>query len=57
MTPKEAAAEVMRLEGEANRKPQGANILAIIQTVADANGLTAETVRAAVRDATVMGPN
>lgn len=57
MTPQEAAAEVISLETEANRKPQGANILAIIQTVADANGLPVETVRAAVRDATVMGPN
>jgi hypothetical protein len=57
MTPKEAADEVIRLEGVANRKPQGANILTIIQTVADANGLDVATVRAAVRDATVMGPN
>jgi hypothetical protein len=49
--------EYMRLERAANRKPQGANVRAIVEELAIKHGMTYADVRGAILDATVMEAN
>lgn len=55
MTDRDIMAEYLRIERAANRKPQGADVEAIIIWVAAAAGRKIDDVRRIVREGTVAG--
>ena len=55
MTDRDIMAEYLRIEREANGKPQGADVEAIIIWVAAAAGRKIDDVRRIVREGTVAG--
>lgn len=56
MTDAEIIAEFLRIEREANRKPQGADHEAILIWIAATAGRRIDEVRRLILDSTVMGP-
>jgi len=53
---KDAIAEFLRREAEANRTPQGADCEVILRTVAAEYAVPRADLRRAILDATVAGP-